>query len=93
MKFFSSALIVALCAAVVSADLAAVKADIAALDAAVIGLRDSFPANPDSISYFSALAIHQKAGDADATIKKSTDDVNALTETVTEADAQEFIDT
>lgn len=93
MKFFASTLALALCAAlVVSADIAAVRQDIKDIDAGVNGLNAAFPADPKSISYFSALAIHNKAGEFDNVVKKSTADVNALDDTISEADADEAFD-
>ena len=70
---------------------ATVKSDISSIDSAVTSLNKQLASN--SINYFSALAINNAAVDVDNKIKSATSDVNSLTETPTDADAQEIIAT
>ena len=47
----------------------------------------------NNINYFSALGIHNAAQALDKKIQTATSDVNSNTETVTESDAQDIINT
>jgi hypothetical protein len=91
MKFFTSAALLALAVALVRADVATIKADIAAIDSAVSDLNTRLQSN--NIGYLTALGIHSSAQDLDKAIQKGTADVKANTETVTDADAQDIINT
>lgn len=93
MKFLytSSALLLVLASIVSGTTVAQVKSDIAAIDTSVTSLNQQLQSN--SLNYFSALAIHSAAVDVDNKIKSGTSDVEALTETPTDADAQEIINT
>ncbi|KAJ1017771.1 hypothetical protein NDA16_005089 [Ustilago loliicola] len=93
MKFitYPSALLLLIASVVSGTTVAQVKSDIAAIDLAVESLNSQLQTN--SLNYFSALAIHSAAVAVDDKIKAGTSDVNALTETPTDADAQELIET
>lgn len=91
MKFFTTAALLALAVAIVSADVATVKADVAAIDSAVTDLNNKLASN--NINYFSALGIHDAAQALDKKIQTATSDVSSNTETVSESDAQDIINT
>jgi Hydrophobic surface binding protein A len=91
MKFFATAALLALAVAIVSADVATVKADVAAIDSAVTDLNNKLAS--DNINYISALGIHNSAQALDKKIQTATTDVTSNTETVTESDAQDIINT
>lgn len=91
MKFFTTAALLALAVAIVSADIATIKSDITAIDSAVTDLNDKLASN--NIGYITALGIHSSAQDLDKKIQTATTDVTSNTETVTEADAQDIINT
>lgn len=93
MKFLASTSSLLLLAAtlVSSTTIATVKSDVASIDSAVTSLNNQLSSS--SINYFSALAINNAAVDVDNKIKSATSDVEALTETPTDADAQEIITT
>ncbi|SOV03330.1 uncharacterized protein UDID_06553 [Ustilago sp. UG-2017a] len=90
MKFIAStsALILLLTS---GATVAQVKSDVSAIDSAVRSLNQQL--QTDSLNYFSALAINSAANSLDDKIKSGTSDVKSLTETPTDADAQEIIST
>lgn len=93
MKFVActSALLLVIASVVSGTTVAQVKSDITAIDTAVASLNQQLQSN--SLNYFSALAIHSAAVQVDDKIKAGTSDVNSLTETPTDADAQEIINT
>lgn len=93
MKFiaYSSALLLLIASVVSGTTVAQVKSDVAAIDSAVKSLNEQLQSN--SLNYFSALAIHSAAVSVDDKIKAGTSDVEALTETPTDADAQDIINT
>ncbi|TKY88882.1 hypothetical protein EX895_002123 [Sporisorium graminicola] len=93
MKFIatSSALLLVLASIVSGTTVATVKSDISAIDTAVTSLNKQLQS--DSLTYFSALAISQAATALDDKIKTGTTDVQGLTETPTDADAQDIINT
>lgn len=93
MKFLftSSALLLVLASIVSSTTVAQVKSDVAAIDSAVTSLNSQLASN--DLNYFSALAIHSAAVSLDDKIKSGTTDVEGLTETPTDADAEDIINT
>lgn len=93
MKFIacSSALLLVLASIVSGTTVAQVKSDIAAIDSAVSSLNQQLQSN--SLNYFSALSIHNAAVAVDDKIKSGTSDVDALTQTPSDADAKEIIST
>ncbi|CDR88816.1 uncharacterized protein SPSC_05648 [Sporisorium scitamineum] len=93
MKFItsSSALLLVLASIVSGTTVATVKSDVSAIDTAVTSLNQQLQAT--SLNYFSALAINSAANSLDDKIKTATTDVQDLTETPTDADANEIIST
>lgn len=92
MKFsVSAAVLLAVAVAAVRGDIAQVKKDVASIDAAVIDLNKQLAS--DDINYFSALGIHSSAQSLDGKIKTATMDANAVTEPVSESDANDIIST
>lgn len=93
MKFVActSALLLVIASVVSGTSVAQVKSDVAAIDSAVNSLNEQLQSN--SLNYFSALAINSAANSVDDKIKSATTDVQDLTETPTDADAQDIINT
>ncbi|CAO1638897.1 unnamed protein product [Sympodiomycopsis kandeliae] len=93
MKFFATALVAVLAfAMLVAADVATIKSDVAKIDQQATALSQSLQ-KEDGSNYFSALAINGAAGDLDNAIKQGVKDVNANTDTVSDADAKDIIST
>ncbi|PWN26394.1 hypothetical protein BDZ90DRAFT_221878 [Jaminaea rosea] len=93
MKFAAASIIAfAILAALAVADVATVKKDVANIDSQAASL-DKKLQSEDGSNYFSALAINGAAGDLDNAIKQGTTDTNANTETVSESDASDILNT
>lgn len=91
MKFFALAAILPLALALVDASVATIKSDVSTIDSDVTALNKKLSAS--NIGYLEALGIDSAAQALDKEIKQGTSDVNANTETVTDADSTDIINT